>query len=194
MEKNGFLSSLTTVTSVMIVANDKLEGKPLVTKLMDKDGNPKLDLNQNEIGSIRLEQHIRSLSGSYLNARRRVAFVAGSYDELVKLVETNKWKNGSLIPGKIVITESLQPMWEGQNPKMNPQTSEVIGVKVNDRLYPVYYRATFTENADETDKLIRTPEDVNAWYTVRQKLSNNDMGSTTETKQPAVAAAVPGGN
>lgn len=164
-------SFLNTITDVVLVANDKLEGNPLVTPIMDKaTGNPKTDLLGNELGSIRLEQSVRSLTGSYLNNRRRVAFIGGTLEELNALLAANNLKAGSKLPGKIIITESLNPLWKGQDPKMNPQTAEVISVTVGDKPYPVYMKMTYTENMNAVDTFLRTPEDVLAWLNNQRTL------------------------
>lgn len=182
----GMKSILTALTAVTLVGNDKLEGKPLITATLDKAGQPKTDLMGNEIGSIRLEQTSRNINGSYLNNRRRVAFISGSIDVLRDLLAQNGLKEGSLLPGKIVITESLQPMWEGQTSKVNPETTEAIGVTVNEKFYPVYMKMTYTENPEERDTLIRTPEHVIAWLTTVQALAASQNVKKNES------AGVPG--
>jgi hypothetical protein len=154
------LGFLNTVTDVTIVANEKLEGNPIVTPMMDNNNNPRIDLNDNELGSIRLEQNSRSLNGSYLNNRKRVAFIAGPIDELEKLVASEKLKHGSKIPGKILIIESLTPMWKGQNPKINPSSGDAIEIAVGERKYPVFMKMIYTEDVTKQDHLIRTAEDV----------------------------------
>lgn len=184
MEKS-LLSFLATTAAVMIVANENLPGSPLVTPMLDKTtGDPKVDALGNELGSIRLEQHSRDLNGTYLNTRRRVAFVGGSLVELQKIVAANKYVDGSQVPGKIYIKESLEPMWPNQSPKMNPQTGEVIGVNVGDKFYPVFMQMIYTEDTSKKDLLIRTPEDVNAWLSARTVAQN--AVSTVNTQQPAV--------
>jgi hypothetical protein len=184
MEKTlGFLAVMSAVT---LVANDKLEGNPLITPLLDKrDGSPKVDLVGNELGSIRLEQNSRNLNGSYLNTRKRVAFIGGPIEDLKNLLGVNKLKEGSELPGKIVIKESLSPMWEGQNWKINPQSGEEIGVMVNGKLQNVYMKMIYTEDMTDKDSLIRTEDDVLRIWNSRK------IAEAVDTNQSVQSAAVP---
>lgn len=184
MEKT-LMSLLSNTTPVVLVANNTLPDNPLVTPLMNKDGTPKTDLNGAELGSIRLEQTNRSINGgSFMNVRRRTAFIAGTMEQLLLLVSSNKLVEGSQFPGKITISESLEPFWKGQDPKMNPQSAEQVGVTVGDKFYPVFMRMTYVEDMNKADKFIRTSEDINEWITTRQTLSG--------TAQPVVeTGAVP---
>lgn len=171
MEKS-LLSILTNTSAVTLVENDTVEGSPLVTPMMNLDGTPKIDLMANPLGSIRLEQNTRSLNGgTFLNARRRVAFIGGTLEQLVKLVTDNKLVNGSQFPGKIQVMESLEPFWPKQTPKMNPVTEETIGITVGDNFYPVYLRMMYNEDPTAKDTYIRTAEDVAAWMAIRSTLA-----------------------
>lgn len=168
----GFASLLNSTSPVMIVANENLDGNPIVTPLINADTTPKTDMLGNPLGSIRLQQRSKSLNnGSFLNVRNRVAFIGGTLDELLKLVAENKLVAGTEIPGKISVAESLAPFWKNQQPKMNPQTEEVIGVTVGDTFYPVFLRMTYTEDMNAKDIYIRTAEDVIAWSAARVALA-----------------------
>jgi hypothetical protein len=169
--QNALLSILSTTGAVVIVANDKLEGSPVLTPSLDNMGNPKTDLNGHELASLRLEQVTRSLNGSFVNSRKRVAFLTGTMEELSSILKQNKLGAGSQIPGKILQIESLEPMWKGQSSKVNPQTGEAIGVTVGDKFYPVYMQQRFTEDMNATDTLIRSAEDVNVWISNRRALA-----------------------
>jgi hypothetical protein len=161
METKGFSALLNHTSKVSIVANETIEGNPIVTPLMQPNGDPKTDILGNPLGSIRLQQRSRSLNnGSFLNTRNRVAFITAPLAELLALVEQLKMVDGTEIDGKIVVTESLQPFWPTQTPKINPNTQETIGVTVNGTLHPVYLRMTYTEDMTAKDTYIRTPEDV----------------------------------
>jgi hypothetical protein len=180
----------TSASPVMIVENPNEEGKPLVTVMRDKiTGAPKTDLNGNILGSIRVEQQISTLSGTFLNSRNRVAFIGGVFDHLVEVARQHNLKHGSLLPGKICIKESLEPMWKGHNPKINPQTSEVIAVSVGDKAFPVYMQMFYTEDEKSIDKLIRSADDVNTWMTNRKALETNTNEVSKETPVRAVENA-----
>jgi hypothetical protein len=173
-------------TKVTIVGNENIDGKPLVTPLTKPDGTPKTDLQGNPLGSIRLEQHVRELNGTFMNARRKVAFVGGTIDELTRVVEANKLVDGSTIPGKIVTIESLAPMYKGQSHKVNPTTDEPIGVTVGEKFHPVYMQMKYTENENDKDSLIRDAEAVNAWY-ARNAFIQSEM-------MPVETAGIPSAN
>lgn len=181
MEKMSAFVGLTSTTPVTVVGNDNLEGSPIITPLLDNANNPKVDLMGNPLGSIRLEQETTSLAGgTFLNSRRRVAFMASTMETLAKVVAANKLVNGSQIPGKIMVTESLEPFWNGQNGKINPSTEEPIGVTVGERFFPVYLKMNYTEDMSAKDTYIRTPEDVAAWLATRQVLAGTNK-ATVET-------------
>jgi hypothetical protein len=180
----SLLTLLTEGTPVTLVPNDKLEGNPLITPTLDKTGKPKTDLSGNELGSIRLEQTATTFNNGFMNARKKVAFVTGTIEQLANLIKLHGLKAGSQIAGKIVQIESLVPMWKGQEPKMNPNTAEVVEIDVAGKKYPVYMQQRYTENASATDRLIRNADDVNEWIA-------NQRALESLTAAPAETANVP---
>lgn len=187
MTLKSFLSS---TTPVKIVANTNLpaneQGKhPIITPLMNNDGSPKVDNNGRPLGSVRLEQHQRTLSGTFLNARNRVAFIGGTLEELERLIAENKIVEGSELPGKIIIRESLEPIWRNQQPKMNPQTNEVVGIRNGDIFYPVYMQMSYTEDENAKDFLIRTTADA------MPILMNHQIAAATMNTPVVETATIP---
>lgn len=166
----AIVNLLSGSSKVTVVGNEKLEGNPIITPSLDQNGNPKTDLNGNELGTMRLEQTSRSFTGTFVNSRRRVAFLTGTLTELNSIVKAYNLKEGSEVDGRIIQIESLAPMWKNQTPKMNPQTAEEVGVVVNGKLYPVYMQQRYSEDENAKDVLIRTAEDVNAWIGNQQAL------------------------
>lgn len=168
---NSILNLLQGTDSVTVVLNTTHPDKPLITPLVDDAGNPKTDNNGHPLGSIRLEQNSRTLTGTFLNAKKRVAFIGGTMELLESIVKQAGLKEGSIIPGKIKITESLEPMFKSRNgeqsPKINPNTKEVVGVTVGGTFYPVYMQMTYTDDLTAKDILIRTSEDAIAWLNAR---------------------------
>lgn len=144
-----------TDKSCYLAANEKADGKPLVTQLMDAQGNPKLDANKRPIGSIRIEQSANIVNGTYMNVQKRVAFVAAAYDDLVNLVSKKNLADGSKIGGQIIVEESITPFYPTQKAKVNPSTDAPVGFTVNGTFYPVFYRASYTEDMSRKDRLIR---------------------------------------
>lgn len=183
----SFASLLNNTTPVKLVANTTIKGNPLVTPLLNQDESPKTDINGNPLGSIRLEQKTKSLAnGSFLNVRNRVAFISGTMEQLQAILNENKLVDGSELPGKIVVTESLEPFWKGQTSKINPQTNETIGVTVADKMHPVYLRMLYTEDMAMPDKFIRTAEDVIEWLNVH-KVMPAAMAATVSATAPETA-------
>jgi len=187
MEATKSLSALLNKTTpVILVANENIEGSPLVTPLMDSVTNlPKTDMMGKALGSIRVQQETTSLAnGSFLNVRKRVAFISGSVELLTAIISGNGLKAGSALPGKIVITESLEPFWNGQNHKINPQTDEPIGVTINDKFYPVYMRMLYQEDGSGKDVFIRTPEEAVNWFASRTALTAQTAGTVETASMP----------
>jgi hypothetical protein len=165
------LNSLFAAGDVILVGNDKLEGNPLVTPLLDAQNNPKTDLNGNELGSIRLEQEKVVFNGGFLNSAKRVAFISGTLDNLWAIIKTKGLKNGSSVPGNIVQIETLTPVFKNHRPKMNPSTQEIVAITVGDTDYPVYMQQMYTEDLTKKDVLVRTVDDVTNIINAQRALS-----------------------
>jgi len=85
--------------------------------------------------------------------RTRIATIRLQVALAKSLVEKGLLKNGKELPiqGKIIIRESFEPFYEGQQVKINPSTGEVI-------LYmkrPIYRQSIFTSNMNERDMFIK---------------------------------------
>src|SRR5688572_19186444 len=189
METLSLTSFITPAGPVRIVANENFPDKPLITPMLDKDGiTPKTDIVGKPLGSIMLEQNTATLNGSFLNNRRRVAFISGPIEALQTLLTSKKLEAGSQVPGKIIVKESIYPMWEGQTPKMNPQTKEKIGVTVGMKFYPVYMKMFFTENLEAKDTMVNTPEDVIAILVQTEALKQQNTVSAETARIPGTAS------
>ena len=90
-----------------------------------------INAKNKNIGSIMFREDKRngltlgvSFSGS---AKPRVAFHTDNLEALKAYVKENNLQPGSKIEGyKIIVKESTTPFFDGQNPKMNPETAEVV--------------------------------------------------------------------
>lgn len=159
MTDQKLFSLLGGANPVTLVANDKLEGNPLITPIVDDRGLPKVDSKGRELGSIRLEQNVSTLSsGSFLNSSRRVTFIGGAIIELQDRVLAGKWIAGSQFPGKLLLTEQLKPFFKNQGPKINPQSGEIVSYTIDGKQYPVYAQTTYTQNPDAEDITVRSIE------------------------------------
>lgn len=161
------LSFLTPSTKPTLIRNEKLPNTPLITPFMDAAGNVKTDLQGNPIGYLTVSQEMPTLNGGFLNIGTRYAYISSTIANLEKVITQNKWQHGSEVPGKIIVTESLQPFYEGQKGKINPTTKDPVLVSANGNNYPVFYQANWTDNMNAVDYKIRTTEDAMAWLNAR---------------------------
>jgi hypothetical protein len=120
------------------------------TQARKADGTPKLDKNGMEYGQIRLDEKRISLDFAYNKAatKNRSAFKSMTLDAWK--INKDILTVGQELPGKIVRVESRTPLFEGQKPKVNPQTNAIVlvdGAKV-------YFKDEYTENLDAQDSLI----------------------------------------
>ena len=115
--------------------------------------------NKEGFGSIMVEQknHTIGLDG-FCNVGRNVAFIAGELDNLKELVENTGITVGCDLsevlgePQKLVVMEQSTPWYEGQSPKINPKTNEVLAD--NDG-QPIYRKvAVVAESAGINSTLI----------------------------------------
>jgi hypothetical protein len=136
------------------------------------NGNP-------EYGSIMLRSESMELRDGWIRPVARVGRVTNRVEELVKLVKQFNLKEGDdfsrkVMPVKLTIKEQTTPFYDGQEPKINPTTGEVItsgGKEV--------YRSTFVnpEGSDEMDTLL-VSDKVNVSVSEGIKaVANTEFGS-----------------
>jgi hypothetical protein len=101
--------------------------------------------NNPEYGTLRVEESGLRISNGFANAQRRSAFIRGKIKDLSSLTA------GMELPGKIVAKETREPQFEGQSPKINPSTSEVILVDGAQ----VFLSYEYTEDSEAKDQLIK---------------------------------------
>jgi len=106
-----------------------------------------------EYCSVKVQSSVLENDEGFWNMRTRIATIRLQVSLAKSLVEKCLLKNGKELPiqGKIIIRESFEPFYEGQQVKINPSTGEVI-------LYmnrPIYRQSIFTSNMDERDMFIK---------------------------------------
>lgn len=74
-----------------------------------------------EVGYVRLEQTKEVIVNGWFQEQRRSALIMGDPEQLKK-----KFSKGQTLPGTITIREDFTPAYNGQEPKINPQTGEVL--------------------------------------------------------------------
>lgn len=100
--------------------------------------------NNPEYGTIRVESVATTFVDGFIRNAKRSALIRGKVEEL-QAIATQK-----VLPGKIVVMESLQPFFAGQEPKINPQTDEPC--LLDDQ--PIYRQTEFTQDLTRFDVLV----------------------------------------
>lgn len=117
--------------------------------------------NNAEQAAIMLRQDTVGVNPQgFLTEEKRVAWFKGETVKLQKLINTLGLKEGDnfsekVTPVKLVIKESTTQFYNGQNPKVNPKSGEVItsnGVPV--------YRQTFVMPVSSTETDVRITGDT----------------------------------
>jgi len=121
------------------------------------NGIVSINPNKKEFGSIRLATTSYDMSTGFLNKQRRVHYLAGKVEELEGLAYAFEFKIGddysAKFPSRIIVEESTTPFYEGQSPKINPSSGEVVTVNGSE-----VYRQTRLVNADSADQDILVKE------------------------------------
>ena len=114
-------------TCVIVVAHP--ETKELVTLR-----------NNPEFGVVRVDQEVTQMEKGFLQTQKRSAFIGGKASDLKAFFT----KEGQTLPGNIVVRESFEPFYEGQEPKINPRTAEVF---LKDGK-PVFRESVYTDDKE----------------------------------------------
>lgn len=106
-----------------------------------------------EYCSVRVESAVLSNDEGLLVFQTRIAKVRMQTVLAQALQAKGMLEAGKELPikGKIIIREGKQPFYEGQEPKINPRTGEVIEHIGS----PVYRQTVFTSNDNARDMFIR---------------------------------------
>lgn len=109
-------------------------------------------VNKPEFGTIRIDQEASVFTNGFFAVQKRTAFVRGRITDL----ESLGLKDGSTLDGKIIRKESFEPFYENQEPKINPQTNEVILTDGR----PTYLEFVYTEDKDASDHWVAESNEV----------------------------------
>lgn len=106
-----------------------------------------------EIGSIQVKDTSIKLGvNGFVQKNNRSAFIRGNIKDLNALNLKDGQDLSSVFGNKkMIVKESTTPFYPGQNPKINPQTSELIKYK-GECIYSETY--IVDENSDEIDTLL----------------------------------------
>ena len=119
----------------------------------DKDGNilPLVNKYANStkgIGYITVQQEVVTFDKGFRKTSLRTARIRGEFNDLVNTYK----RSGEILEGRIVRFESFDPFMEGQTPKMNPETKELV--KKNGK--PVYMMYQYSDNETHKDEWIES--------------------------------------
>lgn len=122
-----------------------------VRVVADATGNV-IGVSQNnpEYGYIRVEQETIQINDQgWLRNVRRSALLKGKVEDLMR----TGYKEGTEIPGKIVVVESLTP-FNSENPDRNLKIAGATGIvcRVDDQ--PIYRETFYTANLNAIDEFI----------------------------------------
>lgn len=121
--------------------------KPVVKVAAHKKTGELISVGKNPLyGSIRVEAQHVSLENGFAQTQNRSAYINGALEDL----ESFNFQIGQELSGKIIRKESYSPFYEGQTPKKNPQTDEIV--LKNGR--EVYMQQVFTQVETAQDEWV----------------------------------------
>lgn len=137
--------------------------------IMSKSGNSAAIMLTSETNTVNDQ--------GFLQVEKRVGLFKGKVEDINKIASTLKAGDNfseKVLPVKLIVKESTTPFYEGQEPKINPETGAVIQHNEQN-----VYRQTFVvaETSTEVDaKLISDPVEAtpiapSAKKVVEEKLS-----------------------
>ena len=138
-----------------------------VTRWKEKEGSKleaegliRRNSNKPEYGSLMLTSTSIAVTNGYMNSKTRIGFITAKVEELERVIEDNKLKEGSdfsalVAPHRIVILEKTASEMtdddQGYIEKINPSTGEVL-TKDGEVIYRK--TAVVEEGSDVVDVLI----------------------------------------
>lgn len=149
-----------------------------VTVAADQNGNV-VGVSQNnpEYGYIRLEQVATQINDQgWLRKVKRSALIKGKVEDLV----TTNYKQGTILPGKIVVVESTTP-FNTENPDRDLKIAGNTGIvcRIDDQ--PIYRQSFYTTNPNAYDELLSHNNSTE----IKDSLSANQLLSLLSNKTEA---------
>jgi hypothetical protein len=146
-----------------------------VTITLHKETGELLKIGRNpDYCSVRVESSTITNDDGFMDLKTRVAKVRMPVKLAEILVAKGLLKEGKEFPmqGKIIVRESFEPFYEGQEPKINPSTAELVLFLGE----PIYRQSIFTSNMNDRDMFIRE------YYLSLQQ--NNGVMEHTDVAEP----------
>ena len=122
-----------------------------VLVVADKNGNIiGQSTNNPEYGYIRVQQHTVQISDQgWLKTVKRSAILKGKMEDLLSA----EYKEGTQLPGKIVVIEALEP-FNPTNPDKDLKIAGDTGIICRVEDQPIYRNTFYTSNPNAFDELI----------------------------------------
>jgi hypothetical protein len=117
-----------------------------IVKVTAKDGKVVNSKDGAEYGYIRVESTQTSMENGFISSKKASALIRGKVEELKAL----GLKEGQSLSGKIIHKESTTPSYDGQSPKINPSTGEIMTSGGS----PIFRESFFTANLNANDELL----------------------------------------
>lgn len=147
----------------------------------DKNGNViSVSDNNPEYGWVFVKQEVSQFENGWLKRTSRSARINGKVDELLQL----GFKDGTELPGKIVVIESLTP-FNQEEPDRDLKVAGESGVicRVDDQ--PIYRRSVYTSNVNAFDELISHNNADEIREVIQAQRSMNAIKNLVAGKQQA---------
>lgn len=118
-------------------------------KVTAKDGKVVIaNANNSEYGYIRVESVDISInSDGWAQKSKRSALLKGK----VELLNEFGYKEGQILPGKIVVEETTKEPYAGAQPKINPSTGEIMKSLEGQ---PIFRESFYTTDNNRQDVLV----------------------------------------
>lgn len=139
------------MTKVTVAVNSKNQKVFTPNETVSKNGK--------ELGFFIVKSSSMNMENGFVVERTKSATLTVE----VALAEKLGWKEGTVLPGKIVTHESFEPFYEGQECKINPDTKAEVLVDGK----KVYRQSRYTDDVNAQDVLITATSKV---ATVEPKL------------------------
>ena len=131
-------------------------------KVVAYKGNVVNPTKNPDVAWVRVEQEVESIVNGWLQSSTRGALIMGKPEQL-----ESKFRENQVLTGKIVVRETLTPRYDGQSPKINPATGEIL-TKDGE---PIYRNTMFTPSMNDQDELIEHDREEVAVSSAQQNVS-----------------------
>jgi hypothetical protein len=121
----------------------------------------RVNSNKPEFGSLMLRTSVNTLNQGFLSKQDRVFFMTGTIEHLEQFVDENNLRPGTNFnvamgqKHRIIVKERVTPFFEGQTPKIDPSTGEILLLDGN----PIYRQTFLVEDVEDAEHDTRLVHD-----------------------------------